>query len=272
MSRKTQVTTARPIDVIEQDASLSALDRLAEVRAMGHVPDAVGPDVPIAPARGPVRMFEGRGMVRTEGGGLARMRTGHMGRKTLTRADSFDVIEAKARAAHARAMQRAEAQGKPVPVYQEPFNAGQVAMGRFYRDLVEKHACAGVKCSSIEGRTGGSSGSGSDFMDAVLRDRDRIDQLRARIGSGSALVVRRNRPSARGSRVGIMDRRLVDIVCLEDGTLSDVLERHGWAKNARLIGDLQVALRAVLDRMMGPVQRSGQHVVRFEAGCAPVWG
>ena len=144
-------------------------------------------------------------------------------------------------------------------------------MGRFYRDLVERHESAGVKCSSLESLSQrGGGGSGSDYMDAVLRDRDQIGALRKRIGVGSAMVVRRIRPSGRGSRTSIMDRRLVDIVCLEDGTITDVLRTHGWANDAKLRVALCKALAEVLDRMMGPVHRRGASVAHFGSGCLPV--
>ncbi|MBO9453251.1 hypothetical protein J7426_23520 [Tropicibacter sp. R16_0] len=230
-------------------------ERIADVRSIGFVPDDVGDEVVEAPARGPVRMFEGRAMVRTETGGFASVKTGYAGRKTLQRADSFDVMAAKA-ARH----------GRP-----SPFTPSQIAMGRFYRDLVEKHASAGVKCSSLESLSQRSAGSGSDYMDAVLRDRERIGGLRMRIGSGSAMVVRRNRPSARGSRVTITDRRLVDIVCLEDGTITDVLRAHGWAIKGELVKSLVQALAKALDRMMGPVQRGGTSVAQFGTRGVPRW-
>ncbi|WP_132859210.1 hypothetical protein [Shimia isoporae] len=67
--------------------------------------------------------------------------------------------------------------------------------------------------------------------------------------------------------------QLVDIVCLEDGTLSDVLRQHGWTKNAKLIADLQSALRAVLDRMMGPAIRANQRAITFSEGRTnPIFG
>ncbi|MCH2251031.1 MAG: hypothetical protein MK042_14685 [Cognatishimia sp.] len=237
--------------------------RIAAAKMRGAVPPEVGPDVIEAPARGPVRMSDMRKMVRTESGGMRRVHDGHQGRKTLHCADAFDVMEARARAAHTRATSRAKAAGKDAPVWAAPFTPGQIAMGRHYRTLAERHACAGVKCSSLESLSQ-SGGTGGDFMDAVLADGYKLDMLHRRIGEGSALVVRRNRPSARGSRLGITDRRLVDMVCLEDGALSDVLTRHGWAINAKLVGDLQKALGAALDRMNGPV--SGVGIVEASFG------
>lgn len=88
-------------------------------------------------------------------------------------------------------------------------------------------------------------------MDAVLRDREEIERLHRRIGTGSAIVVRRIRPSKRGSRVSIADRRLVDMVCLEDRALSDVLKAHGWSvygENSRCVAQ---ALAQTLEGMRG---------------------
>lgn len=228
--------------------------RMDDVRGLGFVPSDVGP-IPEAPARGPVRAAQRVAFYPDGEDGWASKPSGYMGRKTLERADSFDVIAAKA-ARHK----------KP-----SPFSPAQVAMGRFYRDLVEKHESAGVKCSSLEGLSQRSAGSGSDFMDAVLRDRERITVLRKRIGSGSAMVVRRIRPSDRGARVTIMDRRLVDIVCLEDGTITDVLRKHGWAVNADLVKALNRGLADALDRMMGPVRRGSASVAHFGTGCLPIF-
>jgi hypothetical protein len=147
----------------------------------------------------------------------------------------FDVMAAKA-ARHNKA---------------SPLSAGQVAMGRHYRDLVERHACAGLKCSSIEVIRTGGGGLGGDFMDAVLRDREEIEHLRCRIGTGSAMVVRRIRPSQRGSRGSISDRRLVDMVCLEDRALNDVLKTHGWSVYGETSQAVVKALGQALARMRG---------------------
>lgn len=239
--------------------SIAEQARMDEVRSLGFVPDAVGPEIPAAPARGPVRMFESMASYPKGENDFEMKAAGYMGRKTLQRADSFDLMAAKA------------ARHKKAP----PFSPAQVAMGRFYRDLVEKHSCAGVKCSSLESLSQGSSGGG-EFMDAVLRDRQRIDVLRRRIGSGSAMVVRRIRPSDRGSWASIMDRRLVDAVCIEAGSLTDVLRAHGWVREGQSAkGDhikaLATALAAALDRMMGPVKRGGISVIHFGSGQLPIW-
>ena len=84
--------------------------------------------------------------------------------------------------------------------------------------------------------------------------------LHTGIGNGSAMTVRRIRPSDRKSRTSIMDRRLVDIICLEEGSITDVLKEHGWGNNTKLRAALQQALASVLDRMIGPVQRQGKRM------------
>lgn len=243
---------------MEEQAERQAAEvaRLDAVRAKGYVPSEVGPEIPEAPARGPVRMVEMMASYPKGDDGFEVKPSGFMGRKTLQRADSFDVMAAKA-ARHK----------KPAP-----FSPSQVAMGRFYRDLVEKHASAGMKCSSMESLSQRGSGSdGGGYMDAVLRDSARIAALHKRIGDGSALVVRRIRPSARGSRVSITDRRLVDIICLEEGTMSDVLRAHGWSVKSDHIKALTQALREALDRMMGPVHPQKASAVHYGSGCIQIW-
>ena len=66
-----------------------------------------------------------------------------------------------------------------------------------------------------------------------------------------ALAVRRIRPSDRGSRAGITDRRLVDMVCLGGEDLTAVLRAHGWFEDGKNRKALRLALCAVLDRMQG---------------------
>lgn len=132
-----------------------------------------------------------------------------------------------------------------------PFSPAQIAMARRYRALVERHDAGGVKCSALDGRAGG--GTGRDFMDAYLAEGRELDAIRRRIGVGAAMAVRRVRPSVRGGadRQTIPDRVLVDMVCLGDRTLSDVLRAHGWATKGETRNALREALCEALDRMIG---------------------
>ncbi|MBU2941400.1 hypothetical protein Q4578_16775 [Shimia thalassica] len=203
--------------------------RIEAVKRSGHVPDVCGDAIPQAPARGPVRVFEARAMYPDGADGYESQPAGYRGRKTLQLADAFDVMEAQAR--------------------RRLFTKGQKLVGRHYRDLVERHGAAGVKCSSIEALGGGSGGG--DFMDAVLQDREAIDVFRRRIGGQVSLQVRKVRPSVRGARTAIADRRLVDAVCIEGLTVSDVLRAHGWSVCGETRSAVRSALADVLDRMMG---------------------
>ena len=49
----------------------------------------------------------------------------------------------------------------------------------------------------------------------------------------------------------ILDRVLVDRVCLRGQSLSEVLDAHGWSRKTDHIEALRKALRAAMDRMAG---------------------
>ena len=208
-------------------------DRIQAVKERGYVPEVCGDAIPEAPARGAIRVFQPMSLFPDGKDDWVARPSGYRGRSAMQRADVFDVMTAKT-----------VSNGKPAP-----FTREQVAAGRYYRDLVERHACAGVRCSSVEAlRSSGGGGSGS-FIDAVLRDREEIERIRRRIGTGTAMAVRKIRPSKRGSRVNITDRRLVDMVCLEDKPISAVLRAHGWITSGHFAKTLCSALKDVLSRM-----------------------
>lgn len=214
-------------------------DRVQAVKDAGRVPDGCGDEAPAAPARGAVRTNDMQRLVAVGADGYVSVPAGHLRRKTLHVADAFDVMAGSAARNGSSAA----------------FTPTQVAMGRHYRALYERHACAGVKCSSLETATDGSGGQGS-FIDAVLRDREELARLRVRIGVNVAMQIRRVRPSARGSRVQISDRVLVDAICLHDKTISDVLRDHGWVKKGDTVKAAQAALADALDRMIGHVHKA----------------
>lgn len=211
--------------------------RLDLIRQRGAVPEACGPEIVASPARGAFRVFEPVGLYPKGKDEWEVKPSGFLGRKAMRMADAFD------------RMAVAAAKSKSPP----PFTPTEVAMGRFYRALFERREAAGHKCSSLEASGGSSGGGPGTFMDAMLSDRERLDVIWRRIGTGSALVVRRVRPSERGSRSTIFDRRAVDIVCLEDGTCADVLKAHGWVVNGETVQRVVKAVGDALDRMCGPV-------------------
>ena len=115
--------------------------------------------------------------------------------------------------------------------------------------MLDRGLSAGISAASLEaGRGGGGSG---EFIDAFVAEGRAIDALRRRIGSGTAMVLRRVRPSVKGTRAAILDRVLVDMVCLQDRDLSQVLAAHGWAQRSTVREKLSEALVQSLDRMMG---------------------
>ncbi len=217
---------------------MSAAGRIGEMNMQVRVmlaqamPPLMVGDIPVAPARGPMKVVP---IWEAQAGGT-RLLTGHRAEP----ADVFDTMGEAARARHDRVT--------PDSAYAPPFTPGQVYMARHYRALTERHSAGGMKCASLEGRQGGSGG---EFMDAYLAEGRELTALHRKIGTGQAMVVRRVRPSARGSRSGIMDRRLVDMVCLGDMTLSAVLDSHGWTVDGKHREALRTALGGALDRMQG---------------------
>ncbi len=222
--------------IVQAGLVRAAEARRAEVRRIDAIlsqatpPADVGP-VPVAPARGAQRIVTDYVALP---GGMRRA----VGRR-LEAADVFDLMLAQAQRRH----------GDSAARFVPPVSPGQIAMARHYRGLVERHDAGGVRCASLE--AGRSGGSGGEFIDAYLAVGRESDGLRARIGDGSALVLRRVRPSDRGSVVTVSDRVLVDMVCLQDRTLDAVLMAHGWAVKGAHRQALRLALAAALDRMQG---------------------
>ncbi|VCU61585.1 hypothetical protein EPIB2_662 [Tritonibacter mobilis] len=230
---------------------LEEAERVAMVKARGVVPSACGDSIPEAPARGAFRVFDPVALY-PDGSDYAVKSAGYRGRKAIRLADAFDKMEGQAR-----------------KVLFEPH---QKAIGRSYGALFEKLDAAGVRCSSVEAMQQQASSGGGEYMDALLRDRQRLDDMQDRVGYGVALSVRRIRPSARGKVGLIKDRSLIDMVCVQDLTLSEVLKKCGWVADGQRaqgkhIKSLRLALLSALDRMAG-VSHSG-HVAPYHSGAAP---
>lgn len=216
-------------------------DRLAdEAEAIAQIkanaaPISVGPEiVSVAPARGPYKTFDPMEMLP---GSTERMRrTGFKGRQAMQMGDAFDVMTEQARR-----------RGAAVP-----FTHGQISAGRDYQALVERLEGAGVRCSSLESQSRGSAGAGT-FSEAMMQDSQRLARLRRSIGTGVAITVRRIRPSNRGegSRAAIPNLALVDMVCIAEKTLSDVLTAFGWSLSPNSRIAVRAALCSALERMHG---------------------
>lgn len=240
---------------IVSQARAEALCRLAEadarvaaVKASASIPEACGPDIAPAPARGAFRTFRPIEIV-PGSAGTARP-AGYRGpgearfRAAIQRADIFDAMIEDARKRHAAVREEAGP-------FISPFTPGQVQIARDYRDLTERRAAGGMKCSSLES-TGRGGGQG-EFMDAYAIEGLRLKAMIARIGSGASLHVRRMRPIRRGemARGTILDRTLVDMVCLGQCSLTQVLHAHGWKAYGKTREALRRALADCLDRMQG---------------------
>lgn len=215
--------------------------RIAKIKAKAAVPSKCGPDIISAPARGAFVATHRVTMVPNgvDDRGLEKWspaRTGYGHRASVRAADVFDRM-----IADAGRKKRQVATLSP----------GQIAIGRTYRAMFEHLAADGTKLSKLDAPSGG--GGSLYWMDHRLELSGRIELLRIRIGAGMALAVRRIRPSDRGAdqRGPIMDRTLVDMVCLKDMTIEQVLKAHGWVKDGRTHEALSVALRGALDRMIG---------------------
>lgn len=207
----------------------------AKAVAGAAVPADCGGRIIPAPGRGAFRLDPQVQLVPQGEEDWAATSAGFAGWKPIRAVDVFDrMLKAAAEADRAA-----------------PLTPGQIAMARRYRALVERHDAGGIKCSALDGRTGG--GAGRDFMDAFLAEGRELDAIRRRIGTGASMAVRRVRPLARGEagRATIMDRTLVDMVCLGDRSLSDVLRAHGWAAKGPARDALREALSRALDRMIG---------------------
>ena len=240
--------------------------RIAAIKARAQPPESVGPDIIAAPARGPMQVFVPREMVVTDAGNLVARRAGYLGRDGARVADAFDLMTMNAIKAHPKVIaaalrdydERCKAlpKGSKVrpfvePAFAPPFTHGQVAAARDYATLTERCNASGMSCASLEAVGRGSGGG--DREAAIFRDFARLRSLHRRIGDGLAKEVRRHRPSITGGkRSAIRVRTLVDMVCLGNLTLDEVLRRHGWtSKNETVRGDLRAALCKALDRMQG---------------------
>ena len=121
---------------------------------------------------------------------------------------------------------------------------GERNTAEIYAALVEQRGA--MRCPDLVTPSGGG-GDGMAPLRRALRGLNLAD-AEAAIGDGLALKARRGRadlPARRAVRV----RYLVNAVCLEGVTISDVLGRHGWARNKAACGALKMALSDALQRM-----------------------
>lgn len=222
--------------------------RCADLLARAAPPGACGPEIPAAPARGPMLTFQPREVSLTEAGNWRTVPAGHAGRMGARVASPFELMTCAARKAHAREVARAEREGRAPPEWRPLFTLGQMAVAEDYAALAERCASAGMTCGTLEpGRGGAGAGCREE---AILSDLRRLAVYHRRIGDGLAREVRRFRPGG-AARRPIRVRALVDMVCLGGASLDAVLRAHGWAPDGRIRAALRRSLCAALDRMQG---------------------
>ncbi len=225
----------RPADVFR--CGKQERKRIDAVMDAAVIPDGCSREIPVAPARGPVAEFrELRSMPRGDGFVLveAPYRAGRPGRAR----DIFDTMTD----------QTTRRGGEP------PFTRAQVGAARDYRALHERVQSAGVKCSrAFDVQIGGQGQGQVDFMDAYIRDTQRLAMFHRAIGDGVAMSVRQDGANTmdRGSRWSVTDTRLVEMVCIGDKPLNAVLKAHGWSASSKGTKRLRAALCAALERMQG---------------------
>jgi hypothetical protein len=213
---------------------MQAMDqRVAAMKAAATPTPIASPVIIPAPARGPTKVVQLRETVVTQNGPRVR-RTTVDGFHPVQAADAFDQMELQAR--------RRKADGGPL------FTALQVDAGRAYAALAERCAAEGMRCSSVEAGRGGPGG-GRGWIDGVIARSDQLARLRAAIGQGVALSPRGAQAHADRGRKVIRVRDLVDSVCIEGRTLSEVLDRNGWSARTASIAILRLVLTDALDRM-----------------------
>lgn len=247
MNEQVVIVTSAGVARLQDEAA-----RIAEIRVRGCVPVECGPEIPMAPGRGPMMRFTPREMRQTECGGFVSVKTGEAGRDAARVADAFDAMERASLKAHRAAEVRRASAGQEPQAYSALFTPGQISAARDYAALVERVTASGVKCSSLEAVHSGGAGGG-DREAAIFRDFQRLRALHRRIGDGLAKEVRRIRPSKNGGvkRRAIYVRRLVDMVCLGDMSILQVLHSHGWSKDGGASKALRLSLCSALDRMQG---------------------
>ena len=233
----------RPADVFQYGPEEG--ERVERVKAGAANPSDCSAEIITAPARGPLAPFREGYWHEKDGQGEWRnipYRSGCPGQAR----DIFDFMTDQATRRGGDA----------------PFTAAQVGAGRDYRALHERVQSAGVKSSkAFDVQTAGRGRV--DFMDAYIRDTERLAMFHDAIGSVIAKDVKRV-SSDRARRVIITDdilaqsdnriitvRALVDDVCIKERALSDVLGAHGWSVTGKNRKALRGALCAALGRMQG---------------------
>lgn len=205
--------------------------RLETTRDRGRRPSRVSSEiVDVAPGRGPLVEAPMSELFPAADGSYHYVPSGYRGRVAARVQDAFD-----------RMKDYAERSGRPFAL-----RAAQIETGRRYGEASARVMAGGVKLSNLEA-TGG--GGGVDVAPALLDAIGYVRSMHEALGSGISLKVRRVRVGEERKRFNIADRTLVDLVCIADLTISEVLRKHGWAENSHSRAAAQFVLINALRRM-----------------------
>lgn len=122
---------------------------------------------------------------------------------------------------------------------------GERNTAEIYAGLAEQRGA--MRCPDLVSAAGGG-GDGMADLRRALRGIN-LSLAEAAIGDGLALKAQRRSRTDLPMRRAVRVRALVDAVCLDGRTISDVLGRHGWARNKAACKALRAALSAALQRM-----------------------
>jgi hypothetical protein len=231
VARKTEAlrSIARAMDL--PPPLLCEADRMAYLKARAMAPESCGSEIPAAPAKGPLVAVKPMAMQMGEDGPVL-VHTGWRGRDAARALDVWDTMARQARRAGGV----------------DPFTAAQVAAGRAYGALVERHEARGLRGVSVETMMAGRGGpGGGGLSEAVLKEGRHLDALRRAIGDGLALEVQRVSRRARGV---LTVRALVDGLCVEGLAIGPQLRLAGWSdRNTDVLAAARDAVAQALDRM-----------------------
>lgn len=214
--------------------------RVARVIADATPPEGAGTGVHAAPARGAARVFREVQVVMTANGPRRRSTRPAEG-DAIRCASALDLIEVRRRSRDADGPIFSPAEHMAAAEYEALFH--RVMSGR-------------VKCSSLDGGTGGGDAAG--VMDAMIDSIRRLERMDARIASqffdqrtGHLHVLRAEGPAAQAGRRSIFIQDLVHWALIRREPLTALLERRGWPKQTRYLQRLQKALAQALTAIYG---------------------
>lgn len=197
-------------------------------------PASASANIAPAPARGALVARPQHETVMTPNGPRVR-RTTQDGFHPVAAQDAFDVMALQAK--------RRDAGGLPL------FSVGQVEAGRTYAALAERCASEGLRCSSPEARQGG--GQQVDWIEGVIARSARLAAMHRAIGTDVVLPVSGSAGAELVGRRAVSVRLLVDQVCCEGMSVSEVLRRAGWPVRGARVTDVLGHLTEALNRMQG---------------------